>query len=133
MFDIGILEILVIAVVALLIVGPEEFPYLLRSVGRTFGKVRRMISSVRDQFEDEIDKAEQIKQKMQEEAKLANLHQEIKDGVDNVSSALRQSVPVGGKAPTAPDKEKLNSDDIEPNDGQAIPSTQNRNPSDKEI
>ena len=95
MFDIGIMEILVIAVVALLIVGPEEFPYLLRTVGRSFGKIRRVVASVRDQFEDEMDKAEQIKQKIQEQTKLVNLHNDIESGIEKASSTLSKSVPAG--------------------------------------
>ncbi|NOY62665.1 MAG: twin-arginine translocase subunit TatB, partial [Gammaproteobacteria bacterium] len=34
MFDIGFWEITVIAVIALLVVGPDEFPQLVRSVGQ---------------------------------------------------------------------------------------------------
>ena len=103
MFDIGFLEILVIAVVALLIVGPEEFPYLLRTVGRTFGKLRRVVSSVKDQFDEEMDKAEQVKQKMQEQAKLADLHKDIESGLEQVSSGLSKSVPLAGTAQQKPE------------------------------
>lgn len=98
MFDIGALEILVVAVVALLIVGPEEFPYLLRSVGRTLGKIRRMIGSVRDQFESEIEKTEKIREKMQEELRISNLHEKIEAGAEAVSG-LSKSVPAASSQP----------------------------------
>ncbi|MEQ1887968.1 MAG: Sec-independent protein translocase protein TatB [Alphaproteobacteria bacterium] len=42
MLDVGWQELLVIAVVAIIVVGPRELPQLMRSVGRWMGKARRM-------------------------------------------------------------------------------------------
>ena len=46
MFDIGMLEIGLIAVVALLVIGPERLPAVARTVGYWFGKTRSFIVSV---------------------------------------------------------------------------------------
>ena len=42
MLDVGWQELLVIAIVAIIVVGPRELPQLMRSVGRWMGKARRM-------------------------------------------------------------------------------------------
>ena len=75
MFDIGFLEIVLIGVVALLVVGPNEFPGLVRNVGRGLGKLRGFLSSVKSDLDFEIDKANEIKQMVEKEAEIARLHE----------------------------------------------------------
>ena len=77
MFDIGFWEILVIAVVALLVVGPNEFPVLVRTVGVWIGKVRRFMTETKNDLEQEFRKAEELKQLMEHEASLAELHEQV--------------------------------------------------------
>lgn len=55
MFDIGFWELAIIAVVALLVVGPERMPGLLRDVGRWVKAVRRFITQTRYEIERELD------------------------------------------------------------------------------
>ena len=49
MFDLSIGEILLIALVALIVVGPRELPAILRTLGRTVGKLRNMSWELREQ------------------------------------------------------------------------------------
>jgi sec-independent protein translocase protein TatB len=49
---IGGSEIVVIAVIALLVVGPKDLPKLLRQIGRFVGKMRGMADDFRSSFED---------------------------------------------------------------------------------
>jgi sec-independent protein translocase protein TatB len=58
MFDIGWSELVVIAVVALIAIGPKELPGVLRSVGYWMGKVRRMASEFQAQFQEAMREAE---------------------------------------------------------------------------
>jgi sec-independent protein translocase protein TatB len=58
MFDIGGSELLVIAVVALLVVGPKELPALLRTIGRVIGAVKRQAQEFREQFNEAIRDSE---------------------------------------------------------------------------
>jgi sec-independent protein translocase protein TatB len=58
MFDIGWSELLVIAVVAIIVVGPRDLPRMLRTVGQSVGKVRRMAGDFRSQFDDALKEAE---------------------------------------------------------------------------
>ncbi|WP_407051359.1 Sec-independent protein translocase protein TatB [Methyloraptor flagellatus] len=58
MLDIGWSELLIIGVVALVVVGPEELPQLLRTVGQWVGKVRRMAGEFQNQMNEAIREAE---------------------------------------------------------------------------
>jgi len=58
MFDIGWTEILVIAVVAIIVVGPKDLPRMLRSLGRYAGQLRRTASEFRSQFDDAVRESE---------------------------------------------------------------------------
>ncbi len=58
MFDIGWSELVVIAVVALIAIGPKELPGVLRTVGQWMGKVRRMAAEFQGQFNEAMREAE---------------------------------------------------------------------------
>jgi len=77
MFDIGFWEIALIAVVALLVVGPDEFPGLVRNIGAWIGKIRRFMTDTKNDLDREFSKAEELKQLMEREASLASLHENI--------------------------------------------------------
>jgi sec-independent protein translocase protein TatB len=77
MFDIGFWEILVIAIVALLVVGPNEFPALVRTVGIWIGKIRRFMAETKHELDVEFRKAEELKRLMDREAGIAELHEQL--------------------------------------------------------
>jgi sec-independent protein translocase protein TatB len=58
MFDIGWSEFVVIAVVALIAIGPKELPGVLRMVGQWMGKARRMATEFQGQFQEAMREAE---------------------------------------------------------------------------
>jgi sec-independent protein translocase protein TatB len=118
MFDIGFSEILLIAVIALLVVGPQEFPALVRNIGSWLGKARQFMGAVKTEFEREINKADEIKRLMTKEMEIAELHKDLdphrraappsspeqvakagssSDAVDNISPA----VGIDSEAPVA--------------------------------
>ena len=59
MFGIGFMELVVVAVVVLMFVGPRRLPDLMRQFGRVFVRVRRMSSEVKATFDNVIREAEQ--------------------------------------------------------------------------
>ena len=58
MFDIGWSELLVIAVVAIVVVGPKDLPKLMRGFGHYAGKLRRAASDFQRQFEEAMRESE---------------------------------------------------------------------------
>jgi sec-independent protein translocase protein TatB len=58
MFDIGWSEFVVIAVVALIAIGPKELPGVLRMVGQWIGKARKMAGEFQGQFQEAMREAE---------------------------------------------------------------------------
>jgi sec-independent protein translocase protein TatB len=58
MFDIDAGKILVVGVVALLVIGPKDLPRVLRTVGNTVGRMRRMASEFQNQFMEAIKEAD---------------------------------------------------------------------------
>ena len=55
MFDIGFSEILVIFILALIVLGPEKLPRVVREVGRWVGRARAMARQFQEQLEEEVD------------------------------------------------------------------------------
>lgn len=58
MFDIGWTELLVVAVVAIVVVGPKDLPRVLRTLAQTIGKVRRMAGEFQNTFNEALKEAE---------------------------------------------------------------------------
>jgi sec-independent protein translocase protein TatB len=69
MFDIGISEIMVIAVVALIVLGPEKLPKTARTLGHLFGRLQRYVADVKADINREL--ALEDMKKLQEEVKSA--------------------------------------------------------------
>jgi sec-independent protein translocase protein TatB len=97
MFDIGFWEIAVIVVVALLVVGPKEFPTLVRNIGVWVGKTRRFVATVKNDFEAEVNKADELKRMLDKEAQIAEAHEQPDPG--------KPTVPVARPAPQQPGTE----------------------------
>jgi sec-independent protein translocase protein TatB len=78
MFDIGWSEFVVIAIVALIAIGPKELPGVLRMVGQWMGKARRMASEFQGQFQEAMREAEM--------ADLKKSFDEVKEAATGVTS-----------------------------------------------
>lgn len=65
MFDIGFSELLVIAVMGLIILGPERLPQAARTLGLMIGKIRRTMSGIQQEFEQEV-RNQEIREKLQD-------------------------------------------------------------------
>jgi sec-independent protein translocase protein TatB len=101
MFDIGWSEIVVIAVVALIAIGPKELPGVLRMVGQWMGKARRMAAEFQGQFQEAMREAEMA---------------DLKKSFDEVREAASGLTSSGGGLMTSLQKdvtEALRIDDVE--------------------
>lgn len=58
MFDIGWSELVVIAVVAIVVIGPKDLPRVMRTVGQWTGKMKRMSREFQSQFNEALREAE---------------------------------------------------------------------------
>ncbi|MGE3771466.1 MAG: Sec-independent protein translocase protein TatB [Gammaproteobacteria bacterium] len=54
MFDVGFTELVMIGLVALLVVGPERLPELVRTVGRWIGRAQRLAREMRSELERDV-------------------------------------------------------------------------------
>lgn len=54
MFDIGFTELVLVAVIGLLILGPERMPVAVRTIGLWVGKIKRIVSGVQKEIQDEL-------------------------------------------------------------------------------
>ncbi len=90
MFDIGFWEILLIGIVALIVVGPDQFPALVRNVMAWVRKGRQMVQSAKDSVNEELERVDSLKNSMAKEADLAELHRLIDETRVSVSSDMKQ-------------------------------------------
>lgn len=81
MFDIGFIELMIISMVALIVIGPERLPHVARTVGHLLGRLRRYVSSVKNDIQNEISLDE-----------LRNMHSSIKETADSIESSVRQEI-----------------------------------------
>ncbi len=75
MFDIGFWELLLIAIVSLLVAGPEKLPGLVRDVGRWTTKLRRYVMQAKYEFEQQlrIDEVRDFTEKVEQMDKLMDV------------------------------------------------------------
>jgi len=78
MFDVGFFELVLIAVVALLVVGPERMPKLARTAGMWLGRGRRFLNSVKQDIDREI-KADELRQILDKQKQSNPLHEIVED------------------------------------------------------
>lgn len=83
MFDIGFWELVVIAIVALVAVGPERLPQLVRDTGRWLRTARRMVSDTRAQIQRELD----LDEKTGFQRRIADLDSLMKQAPDRGNQA----------------------------------------------
>jgi sec-independent protein translocase protein TatB len=102
MFDIGFSEIVVIAVVALVVLGPEKLPKTARTLGHLFGRLQRYVNDVKSDIKREIDLDElrKLQQNVQTTAKeietsMVSATQSVESDVRGVAAELN---PATGSA-----------------------------------
>jgi len=78
-FDIGFSEIVVIAVVALIVIGPERLPKTARTLGHLFGRLQRYVADVKADINREIQLDE-----------LKKLQQEVKSAATEIETSMSE-------------------------------------------
>lgn len=99
MFDIGFWELLLIAVLGLLVLGPERLPRVARSMGIWAGRARAYVRQLSRELDREIQ-ADELRRQMQEgQASLNTLR-------DNLNAPLEDAVDHGPTPPSGNNKTK---------------------------
>src|SRR3984957_13380974 len=103
MFDISWSELLLIAVVALVFIGPKELPGVLRTVGQWTGKVRRGAAESQDQFREAIREAEVADLKKDIDEATSNLKTGVDPfaGINESTTEWKHSEPTASAPPAA--------------------------------
>ncbi|MES2603699.1 MAG: Sec-independent protein translocase protein TatB [Pseudomonadota bacterium] len=112
MFDIGFQEIVLIAVVAIFVLGPEKMPGAVRTLALMIGRLKRNFNSLRTEIEKEIG-ADDIRRTLRNEeimAKFKNTQAQVQNSISAVKKdvdafqknveAEVQTVSTGGQAST---------------------------------
>lgn len=104
MFDVGFSEMMIIAIVALIVIGPERLPGVARTVGTLLGRVRRYAADVKAEVNRELqlEDVRRMQQQLAEQAKA--LEQKVHEETAGVQRSLEESVaranePVGSTPP----------------------------------
>ncbi|MEK9963116.1 MAG: Sec-independent protein translocase protein TatB [Betaproteobacteria bacterium] len=111
MFNFGLSEIMVIAVVGLIVIGPERLPKVAKTVGHLFGRMQRYASQVKAEIDREVqlDELKNLQKTMKEAAdeieadvssqfnfiqsEIDEADKELSDSVENAKSNLNDDAP----------------------------------------
>ena len=93
MFDVGFSEVVIIAIIALVILGPERLPKVARTLGFWVGRARRMVADVKSDIDREMRESEL--------ADLRKLGDDITDVKDEIEKAGNVAVDDSGTSSVA--------------------------------
>ena len=89
MFDVGFSEIVLIAVVALIVIGPEKLPKVARTLGHMFGRMQRYVNEVKADINREIELDELRKLQTQVQDAARDIEQSMSGAAREVEGGLR--------------------------------------------
>ena len=92
MLDIGFMELLLVAIIALVVLGPERLPQAIKTTAYWVGKIRRSFQSVKDELEREID-ADGIRRQIHNEAVMKEI-EKTRDQFRTGMNDLKESVNI---------------------------------------
>ena len=107
MFDIGFPELMVIGVVTLLVIGPEQLPSTMRTIALWIGRLRRSFSDIRRDIEQGIG-ADEIRQQLHNEAILKEIERskaaiaQTQAEIDTMARKANDAMKLDESSTTAP-------------------------------
>lgn len=107
MFDIAFSEMMIIAVIALIVIGPERLPRVARTLGHLFGRMQRYVSDVKADIsrEMELDELKKLQTSMQDAAR--SFEQSVKQEVHATESELNKIAQEANPTPLPPDSQPV--------------------------
>ena len=92
MFDVGFSELLVIALVALIVVGPERLPKVARTAGILLGRLQRYVNDVKSDINRELQLEELKRLKKQVEESAREMETSVAKEISSVQDTLQESL-----------------------------------------
>lgn len=102
MFDVGFSELVLMAIVALVVLGPEKLPHAARVAGAWVGRIRRTVSNMQAEIEREVS-AQEVRERLQKEIEAVRAagqdmdiqqpFQAVADDMQALQGDLRSSLP----------------------------------------
>ncbi|HJW04130.1 MAG TPA: Sec-independent protein translocase protein TatB [Azospira sp.] len=103
MFDVGFSELMVIAVVALIVIGPERLPKVARTAGHLLGRLQRYVNDVKSDINREMQLEELKKLQGQLQDSARSFEHSIQQGLASTEKSLNEAIqPPAAAAETAP-------------------------------
>jgi sec-independent protein translocase protein TatB len=98
MFDIAFSEVMVIAVIALIVIGPERLPRVARTLGHLFGRMQRYVNDVKAdiQREVELDELRRLKESVEDSAR--SIEQSMSHELNAARSEIQGLEKMAGSA-----------------------------------
>jgi sec-independent protein translocase protein TatB len=114
MFDVGLSELMVIAAVALVVIGPERLPKVARTAGLLLGRLQRYVTDVKADINREIQLDELKKLQQQVTDQVTSLEtsvtHEMREVESSVNAAVEPLAEIG--AASAPTSEAMPAADV---------------------
>jgi sec-independent protein translocase protein TatB len=98
MFDIGFSELMVIAVVALIVIGPERLPKVARTLGLLFGRMQRYVNDVKADIsrEMQLEELKKLQQNMEDAARSMQdtVNREIREAETELNKVSQEAASI---------------------------------------
>jgi len=91
-FDVGFSEMIVIAVVALIVLGPERLPKAARTAGQLIGRLQRYVAGVKADIERELQLEELKKLQAQIESQARELQETMRRQQEALQAPVRETI-----------------------------------------
>ena len=102
MFDVGLTELMVIAAVALVVIGPERLPKVARTAGLLLGRLQRYVGDVKADINREIQLDELKKLQQQVTDQVTSLEATVTHEMREVESSVNKAIePLASAGATA--------------------------------
>ena len=108
-FDFGLWEIAIIGIITLIVVGPEKMPALARKAGLYAGKLKKFVTKIKTDINDEL-KADELKKQLSfkdDDLSLSQTLKEAKSSIDEIKQEGRKFAETSSDS-----KEELKKDDV---------------------
>ena len=108
MFDVGFSELIVIALVALIVIGPERLPRVARTLGALLGRAQRYVNDVKADIQREVDLDElkDLRSTFQDAAKSVQQSvNQVSEELQSAGASLTHGISAAGEAKTEPHAE----------------------------